>query len=60
MHWVLGCPEVFLNTTGDVHLLPRLLAAAERFECRPSEAAMQAAVDRCGMVALFTEERTGP
>ena len=60
VHWVLGCPDVFLNTTGDVHLLPRVLEAASRFEGRPSEEEMQAAVDRCGMVALFTEERTGP
>jgi hypothetical protein len=57
---VLGCPDVFLNTTGDVHLLPRILEAAGRFECRPSVDDMQAAVDRCGMVALFTEERSGP
>jgi aryl-alcohol dehydrogenase-like predicted oxidoreductase len=60
VHWVLGCPDVFLNTTGDVHLLPRVLEAAGRFERRPSEEEMQAAVDRCSMVALFTEERTGP
>ena len=60
VHWVLGCPGVFLNTAGDVHLLPRVLEAAERFAHRPSEAAMQAAVERCGMVALFTEERSGP
>ena len=60
VHWVLGCPDVFLNTAGDVHLLPRVLDAASRFERRPSEAQMQAAVDHCGMVALFTEERTGP
>jgi hypothetical protein len=51
---------VFLNTTGDIHLLPRILEAASRFECRPSDDDMQAAVDRCGMVALFTEERSGP
>ena len=60
VHWVLGCPDVFLSTTGDVHLLPQVLEAASRFECRPSDDDMQAAVDRCGMVALFTEERSGP
>lgn len=60
VHWVLGRPEVFLNTAGDVCLLPRVLEAAGRFEHRPSEAEIQAAVDRCGMVALFTEERSGP
>lgn len=60
VHWVLGRPEVFLNTTGDIHILPRLLEAAGRFESRPAEEEMQAAVDRCGMVPLFTEERSGP
>ena len=60
VHWVLGSPEVFLNTTGDIHILPRLLDAASRFEGRPSEEAMKAAVSRTGMVPLFTEERTGP
>ena len=60
VHWVLGCPDVFLNTTGDIHILPCVLEAAGRFERRPSEEEIQAAVDRCGMVALFTEERSGP
>ena len=60
VHWVLGCPNVFLNTTGDVHLLPQVLEAAGRFQCRPSDDDMQATVARCGMVALFTEERSGP
>ena len=60
VHWVLGRPEVFLNTTGDIHILPRLLEAAERFEGPPSEEEIQATVDRRGMVPLFTKERTGP
>ena len=25
VHWVLGDPRVFLNTTGDIHLLPKVL-----------------------------------
>ena len=35
VHWVLGRPEAFLLTTGDVEILPRLLDAAERFEAGP-------------------------
>src|SRR5215211_3090738 len=31
VHWVLGRPEAFLLTTGDLALLPLLLDAAERF-----------------------------
>ena len=37
VHWVLGRPEAFLLTTGDVEILPRLLDAAERFERRPAD-----------------------
>jgi len=40
VHWVLGRPGIFLNTVGDIHLLPKVLDAAERFERRPSDAAM--------------------
>ena len=35
VHWVLGEPGVFLNSAGDLELLPRVLDAAERFESRP-------------------------
>ena len=29
--WVLGRDGVFLNTVGDIHLLPKVIDAAERF-----------------------------
>jgi aryl-alcohol dehydrogenase-like predicted oxidoreductase len=29
--WVLGRPDVFLNTVGDIHVLPLVLDAADRF-----------------------------
>jgi aryl-alcohol dehydrogenase-like predicted oxidoreductase len=44
--WVLGRPGVFLNTVGDVNLLTRVLDAAERFEERPTDAAMTALLAR--------------
>ena len=53
VHWVLGRPEAFLLTTGDVELLPQLLAAAERFERRPSEQEMAALAARREIEALF-------
>lgn len=53
VHWVLGNPDVFLNSTGDIHILPRLLDAAARFTERPSEEAMQALVRRTKMQPLF-------
>jgi aryl-alcohol dehydrogenase-like predicted oxidoreductase len=52
-HWVLGRPEAFLLTTGDVEILPRLLDAAERFERRPADEEMEALVDRRDATPLF-------
>jgi aryl-alcohol dehydrogenase-like predicted oxidoreductase len=52
-HWVLGRPEAFLLTTGDVEILPRLLDAAERFERRPGDEEMAALVDRRDVTPLF-------
>ena len=51
--WVLGREGVFLNTVGDVDLLPKVLDAAERFEKRPDDAAMQALVERTETEPLF-------
>jgi aryl-alcohol dehydrogenase-like predicted oxidoreductase len=53
VHWVLGRPGVFLLTTGDVDVLPKLLDAAERFEQRPSDEEMARLVDDREMAPLF-------
>ncbi|HEY0402739.1 MAG TPA: aldo/keto reductase [Blastococcus sp.] len=53
VHWLLGRPEAFLLTTGDVGLLPRLLDAAERFERRPSDEEMAGLVARQDATPLF-------
>ena len=53
VHWVLGRPEAFLLTTGDVEILPRLLDAAERYEQRPPEQAMRELVARRQVEPLF-------
>lgn len=53
VHWVLGDPRVFLNTTGDIHILPKVLDAATRFESRPSEEEMEALVAEKDMAPLF-------
>ena len=42
--WVLGRPGIFLNTVGDVDLLPKVLDAASRFERAPDELKMQSLV----------------
>ncbi len=51
--WVLGNPDVFLNTAGDVELLPKVLDAASRFEHRPDDAAMEDLVKRSSPEPLF-------
>jgi hypothetical protein len=53
VHWVLGRRGVFLNTAGDVTLLPRVLDAASRFRERPDDARMQRLVAERGMSPLF-------
>ena len=52
-HWVLGRPEAFLLTSGDVELLPMLLDAAERFESRPTEEQMREMAERQDLAPLF-------
>jgi aryl-alcohol dehydrogenase-like predicted oxidoreductase len=53
VHWVLGRPEAFLLTTGDLDLLPLLLDAAERFERRPADEEMAALAGRQEATPLF-------
>lgn len=53
VHWVLSQPGIFLNTVGDIHLLPKVLDAASRFEDRPEDEAMETLVKRSGMQPLF-------
>lgn len=53
VHWVLGLPEVFLNTAGDLKLLPNVLDAASRFERQPSDDAMKAMLEGRRMTSLF-------
>lgn len=53
VHWVLGRSGVFLNTVGDIHILPLALDAAERFEGRPREEAMAAMADAQALEPLF-------
>jgi aryl-alcohol dehydrogenase-like predicted oxidoreductase len=53
VHWVLGHPDVFLNTVGDIHLLPKVLDAASRFKGRPSDGEMEQAVSELGLTPFF-------
>ncbi len=53
VHWVLGHAGIFLNTAADIHLLPKMVEAARRYEAAPSEAAMQAMAQTLEMKPLF-------
>jgi aryl-alcohol dehydrogenase-like predicted oxidoreductase len=53
VHWALGVPGVFLNTAGDLGLLPKVLDAASRFERRPPDDAMAAMLDTARVTSLF-------
>jgi aryl-alcohol dehydrogenase-like predicted oxidoreductase len=53
VHWVLGRPAIFLNTVGDVTLLPKVLDAASRYESPPADNAMDELLSRRQLVSLF-------
>ena len=54
VHWVLGRPGVFLNTAGDVTLLPKVLDAARRFDSQPPDDALEDLASRRKLVPLFS------
>lgn len=54
--WVLAKPGIFLNTIGDIHLLPRVLDAASRFDERAPDASRtqtRAHLSKLDLVPLF-------
>jgi aryl-alcohol dehydrogenase-like predicted oxidoreductase len=53
VHWVMGRPGVFLNTVGDIQLLPKVLDAAARFERRPTDEEMKRLMEEEHMSTLF-------
>jgi aryl-alcohol dehydrogenase-like predicted oxidoreductase len=56
VHWVLSRPGLFLNTAGDLSLLPAILDAASRFDPAAADpAALTALVAAQAAQPLFTE-----
>jgi aryl-alcohol dehydrogenase-like predicted oxidoreductase len=53
VHWVLGTPDLFLITAGEMRVLPKMLDAASRFEARPPAAEMAADVAEFGIEPIF-------
>lgn len=54
VHWVLSRPGVFLNSVGDVNLLPRVLDAASRFDPGSAQADFEGAISQIPVEPLFT------
>jgi aryl-alcohol dehydrogenase-like predicted oxidoreductase len=54
VHWALGRSGIFVISSGDVNLLPKILDAAERLPTeRPSDTDMQGMVEQLQMEPLF-------
>ena len=53
VHWVLARPGIFLNSVGDVDLLPAVLRAGDERGDGPSEAMMADLGQRTGMTSIF-------
>jgi aryl-alcohol dehydrogenase-like predicted oxidoreductase len=54
VHWILGHGDLFLNTAGDINLLPKVLDAASRFGGKqPGDEEMQKMLREEKMTSLF-------
>jgi predicted aldo/keto reductase-like oxidoreductase len=53
--YVLGRPQLFLNTVGDIYQLPKVLEAASNFSKKPSDQQMEKLTEQYGMVPLWPE-----
>lgn len=53
VNWVLGRPGLFLNTVGDIDVLPAVLDAASRLDARPSDEQMNRLIEQREMEPLF-------
>lgn len=53
VHWVLARPELFLNSVGDVELLPLVLRAAADPGPAPDDTVMAGIAERAGLQSIF-------
>jgi aryl-alcohol dehydrogenase-like predicted oxidoreductase len=53
VHWVLGRPGIFVASPGDIHLMPKALDAASRFDSPPDDETMREQRTRLEMLPLF-------
>ena len=53
VHWVLAQPQIFLNTVGDLDLLPVVLDAASQFVEPPDDSTVRAMINTRRATSLF-------
>jgi aryl-alcohol dehydrogenase-like predicted oxidoreductase len=53
VHWVFSRKGIFLNTSSDIRLLPKILDAASRFEKGPTDEEMQEVSSQYNMKPIF-------
>ena len=53
VHWVLSRPGIFLNTVGDIYILPKVLDAVHRFDETASQADFEDAIAQIDVEPLF-------
>jgi hypothetical protein len=51
--WIIGHDQIFLNTAGDIQLLPKVLDAASRYPEKPNDEDMERMVREKRMTRLF-------
>jgi predicted aldo/keto reductase-like oxidoreductase len=54
IYWALGRPGVFINTAGDIHVLPLILEAASSFENAPEDDEMRSLMQSQETAPLWT------
>ncbi|MDA3941677.1 MAG: aldo/keto reductase [Spirochaetia bacterium] len=54
IHWALSNDQIFINTAGDIYLLPNILKAFTTFDRKISDEEMMEFVNKNGVEPLFT------
>jgi hypothetical protein len=54
VHWAMGLQDSFVITAGDLHLLPKMLDAADRYEKQPSNEEMKTMINEYDIQPIFS------
>ena len=53
VHWLLAQPDFFINSVGDLDLLPAVLDAASDLSTAPADPVMAQFAKRAGLASIF-------